>query len=112
MIRVADEGAYLLQLDVCKPVLKNRVMTVENWMTHKSVLPLEPGQGQTGSLNLLIDNSNSLHDETPGLPRHGDQLSEVPCVNPASSQGKIELQSKLGSPARPTIVWSRLMLEQ
>lgn len=85
-------------------------------MTRKSVLPHEPGQGQgqgqMASVDLLMDTLNSLPDETPFLARHGDELSDLPCLTPASSQGKIELQSKLALPTPPTIVWRRLMLEQ
>ncbi|MCY1460781.1 hypothetical protein D9M71_783670 [compost metagenome] len=87
-------------------------MTVDNLKTRKSVPPHESGQGQMGSVDLLVGNSTSLPDEIPGVAMRGDPLSEAPCSYPSSSSGKVELQSKLVPPAPPTIVWRKLMLEQ
>jgi hypothetical protein len=41
-------------------------MTVENLKTRKSVPTHESGQGQIGSVDLLICNSTLLPDETAG----------------------------------------------
>lgn len=82
-------------------------MGVDNLKTRRSVPPLESGQGQVSSADLLICNSTSLPDETPG-----SAITEVSCSNPASSPGKDELLSKLAPPTPPTIVWRKLMLEQ
>jgi len=87
-------------------------MTVDNLKTRKSVPTLESGQGQVGSVDLLICNSNILPDETPGSAIREDHLSEVSCINPASPPGKVELLSKPAPTTPPTIVWRKLMLEQ
>ncbi|MBU6958901.1 hypothetical protein KRR23_14255 [Pseudomonas sp. CVAP len=87
-------------------------MTVENLKTRKSVPSLESGQGQVGSVDLLIFNSTILPDETPGSAIREDHLSEESRINPASPPGKIELHSKPAPPTPPTIVWRKLMLEQ
>lgn len=91
-------------------------MTVENLKTRKSVLTPEAaqvqGQGQMGSVDLLICNSTSLPDETPGLAIREGHLSEMSCIDPTSPPGKIELQSKPATPTPSTIVWRKLMLEQ
>jgi len=87
-------------------------MGVDNLKTRRSVPPLESGKGQVSSADLLICNSTSLPDETPGSAIREDHLSEVSCSNPASSPGKDELLSKLAPPTPPTIVWRKLMLEQ
>jgi len=89
-------------------------MTVENLKTRKSVLLHESVQvqGQMGSVDLLICNSTSLPDETPGSVIRDGHSSEVPCINPASQPGKIELHSRPAPPTPPTIVWRKLMLEQ
>lgn len=87
-------------------------MGVDNLKTRRSVPPLESCQGQVSSADLLICNSTSLPDETPGSAIREDHLSEVSCSNPASSPGKDELLSKPAPPTPPTIVWRKLMLEQ
>ena len=89
-------------------------MTVDNFNTRKSVLPLESaqGQGQICSVDLLIGNSTSHPDETPSLVIRETHSSEMPFINPASQPGKIELHSKPALPTPPIIAWRKLMLEQ
>lgn len=89
-------------------------MGVDNLKTRRSVPPFGSGQGQgqVSSADLLICNSTSLPNETPGSAVREDHLLEVSCSNPASSPRKDELLSKPAPPTPPTIVWRKLMLEQ
>ena len=87
-------------------------MGVDNLKTRRSVPPLESGQSQVSSADLLICNTTSLPDETLGSAIREDHLSEDSCSNPASPPGKDELLSSLAPLPPPTIVWRKLMLEQ